>query len=217
MLQIGSSAEEVSGRRLLQAGTTPVTTAAELQNAVAIGAKHIVVLEHLDLSPLTPAEQNVVLGAALSSTLSITVRPCRFPMYCGLNSRPVDKLECTCCYCLVMECHVSGVFPMGLEGEGRRSQRVPLAARLSGAAQNHWTACTAAHSIAFKLKHESCLSVARHWTGQACHLSCKITLCLPSQCVSANRYVLMSESRASLSYQTHAHCYGWSGNPCRCD
>ena len=62
------------GRNLLQSDTTPVTTAAQLQNAVSAGVRHIVVQQHMDLSSLQISEQESVLGVAADTTLSITVR-----------------------------------------------------------------------------------------------------------------------------------------------
>lgn len=68
------------GRRLLQPATTPVTTPAELQNAVAAGARHVVVQQHMDLSglQLSVSESlfldSSLLGSVLGATLSITVR-----------------------------------------------------------------------------------------------------------------------------------------------
>lgn len=63
-----------TGRTVLQAGTTPVTTPVQLQTAVASGARHIIVQQHMDLSSLQPAVQDVVLGIALNTTFSVTVR-----------------------------------------------------------------------------------------------------------------------------------------------
>ena len=62
------------GRNLLQSDTTPVTTAAQLQNAVSAGVRHIVVQQHMDLSSLQLSEQESVLGFAVDTTVSITVR-----------------------------------------------------------------------------------------------------------------------------------------------
>eukprot|EP00892_Ulva_mutabilis_P011349 jgi/Ulvmu1/8587/UM045_0030.1 len=61
-----------SGRSLLQSTATPVTTPVQLQNAVASGARHIIVQQHMDLSSLQPTANDFVLGVALNTTFSIT-------------------------------------------------------------------------------------------------------------------------------------------------
>lgn len=90
MLQV-SAAEARVGRSMLQAGTTPVTTAGQLQSAVTSGAKHIVVQQHLDLSTLQLAVEDIVLGIALNTTLSITVRLLRVS-------------STRCCLCMRLRC-----------------------------------------------------------------------------------------------------------------
>eukprot|EP00892_Ulva_mutabilis_P011357 jgi/Ulvmu1/8594/UM045_0037.1 len=65
------------GRQLLQSSTTPVTTPAQLQTAIASGAPRIVVQQHMDLSILPTSEQVTVLqvavlGVVLSTTRSIS-------------------------------------------------------------------------------------------------------------------------------------------------
>lgn len=62
------------GRSLLQSASTPVTTAAQLQNAVSAGVRHIVVQQHMDLSGLQLSEFEGVLGVAVNTTFSVTVR-----------------------------------------------------------------------------------------------------------------------------------------------
>lgn len=80
------------GRRLLQPTTTPVTTPAELQNAVAAGARHVVVQQHMDLSGLqlyvseSLSLDSSLLGSALGTTLSITVR-------FGSDHRPLASID----------------------------------------------------------------------------------------------------------------------------
>ena len=63
-------------RNLLQSAETPVTTPAQLQNAVSAGVRHIVVQQHLDLSSLQLSKQESLLDVAVQSTVSITVRFC---------------------------------------------------------------------------------------------------------------------------------------------
>ena len=70
----GNSRGQWLGRNLLQSATTAVTTAAQLQNAVSTGVRHIVVQQHMDFSSLKLSERESVLGVAADTTLSITVR-----------------------------------------------------------------------------------------------------------------------------------------------
>eukprot|EP00892_Ulva_mutabilis_P011355 jgi/Ulvmu1/8592/UM045_0035.1 len=56
----------------LQSSTTTVATPAQLQAAIASGARHISVEEHMDLLKLPHSELGPVLGVALNTTLSIT-------------------------------------------------------------------------------------------------------------------------------------------------
>eukprot|EP00892_Ulva_mutabilis_P011360 jgi/Ulvmu1/8597/UM045_0040.1 len=51
---------------------TPATMPVQLRAAIASGAQHIIVQQHMDLSSLPASEQVAVLGVALDTTLSIT-------------------------------------------------------------------------------------------------------------------------------------------------
>lgn len=70
--------------------TTAVTSAAQLQAAIAAGARHIEVQSHLDLTSLQPTDDGFLLGGISASTRTLRVRawPCAMPgtLLCGVLS-----------------------------------------------------------------------------------------------------------------------------------